>query len=97
MPKPVVDKKLLQRVAANARLSLSEEEGKKFLPQLKEILDAFAKLDEISVEKERPSFQPIRLENVMRKDLVEKCLSQEEALRNSKNKKDGYFLGPKAV
>ncbi len=97
MPKPKVDKKLLLRVAENARLNLSEEEIEKFLPELKEILGTFQKLGEVDVSKEKPSFQPIRLENVMRKDLVEKCLTQEQALKNTKNKKDGYFLGPKAV
>lgn len=92
-----VDKKLLLRVAENARLNLTEAEIKEFLPQLKEILEAFSKLDEIDVSKEKPSFQPIALENVMREDKAEKCLSQEEALKNTKNKKDGYFLGPKVA
>ena len=97
MPKPKVDKKLLLRVAENARLNLSEKEIKEFLPQLQEILKAFERLDNISVEGEKPSFQPTPLENVARHDIVEKCLSQEEALKNTKNKKDGYFMGPKVT
>lgn len=97
MPKPKVDKKLLLRVAENARLNLSNEETKKFLPQLQEILEAFSKLDEVDVGKEPPSFHPIKLSNVMREDKVEKCLSQEEALRNTKHKKQGYFLGSRVV
>ena len=97
MAKPNVDKKLLLKVAANARLNLTEKETNEFLPQLKEILKAFGKLDEIDVKNEKPSFQPLPLENVARKDIVEKCLSQEEALKNTKNKKDGYFMGPKVT
>jgi len=97
MAKPKVDKKLLLKVAANARLNLTEKEINEFLPQLKEILKAFGKLDEIDVKNEKPSFQPLPLENVARKDVVEKCLSQEEALKNTKNKKDGYFMGPKVT
>ena len=92
-----VDKKLLLRVAANARLNLTEAEIEKFLPQLQEILEAFSKLDEIDAAKEQPSFHPIKLKNVMRQDKVEKCLSQDEALSNTKNKKDGYFLGPRVT
>ncbi len=95
--KPAVDRELLLRVAANARLNLTEEEIKKFLPQLQEILSAFGKLDQLDVSSEKPSFQPIMLSNVTREDKAEKSLSQEEALRNCKNKKDGYFLGPKVV
>ncbi len=67
------------------------------MPQLQEILEAFGKLDKIDVKNEKPSFQPIELSNVMREDKVEKCLTQEEALKNTKNKKDGYFLGPKVT
>jgi len=97
MAKSKVDKKLLLKVAANARLNLTEKEINEFLPQLKEILKAFGKLDEIDVKNEKPSFQPLPIENVARKDVVEKCLSQEEALKNTKNKKDGYFMGPKVT
>jgi len=92
-----VDKALLLRVAKNARLCLDEAEVREFLPQLEEILEAFSKLDELDVSNERPSFQPIPLKNVMRKDEPEKCLSQEEALKNAKSTKNGYFLGPRVV
>ena len=97
MPKPKVDRQLLLRVAGNARLNLSEAEVKKFLQQLQEVVEAFSKLDELDVEEEQPSFQPIKLSNVMRADAVEKCLTQKEALQNTKHKKQGYFLGPKVV
>jgi len=97
MPKVKVDRELLLKVAANARLRLSEEEIEKFLPQFQDILDAFSKIDELDTKEVKPSFQPIARENVMRDDKVEKCLSQEEALSNTKHKKDGYFKGPKVV
>ena len=97
MPDVKIDKKLLLKVAKNARLNLSEEEVNEFLPQLKEILKSFNKLDSLDVSEEKPSFQPLALKNVFRDDKVEKCLSQKEALSNTKHKKDGYFLGPKAV
>ncbi len=92
-----VDKRLLLKVARNARLNLVQDEIREFLPQLEEILEAFSKLNELDVSQEKPSFQPLPLKNVMRKDEQEKCLSQEEALKNAKNKKDGYFLGPRVV
>lgn len=97
MGKQRVDERLLLRVAENARLNLTKEEIKRFLPQLQEILDAFSKLDELKIEKEQPSFQPIKLSNVSRQDQVEKCLTQDEALLNAKHKKDGYIMGPKVT
>ena len=97
MPKVNVDKELLLRVAKNARLKLSDQEVEEFLPQMKEILEAFNKLDKLDVSNEKPSFQPLQLKNVFRDDTVGKCLSQKEALANTKHKKNGYFLGPKVV
>ncbi|MDD5148160.1 MAG: Asp-tRNA(Asn)/Glu-tRNA(Gln) amidotransferase subunit GatC [Candidatus ainarchaeum sp.] len=92
-----VDKDLLQRVAANARLNLTDAEIKKFLPQMHDILDAFSRLDEPADLNEEPSFQPVPLKNVFRGDKAGKCLSQEEALSNTKHSKNGYFKGPKVV
>lgn len=92
-----LDKEVVRHVAEVARLKLSEKEIEEFLPQLKEVLDAFSKLDEIDVKDEKSSFQPIEIKNAMREDEVKPCLSQEEALKNSPNTKDGYFKGPRAV
>ncbi|MEA2038075.1 MAG: Asp-tRNA(Asn)/Glu-tRNA(Gln) amidotransferase subunit GatC [Nanoarchaeota archaeon] len=92
-----IDKALLEHVAELARLKLSEEEIKKFIPQLKEIMEHCSSLDKVDTSNTKPSFQPVELKNVMREDKIEKCLSQEEALKNSKEKKDGYFKGPMAV
>ncbi len=99
MDKIKVDKELVKKVAINARLSLSEEELKKFTPQLKEvILDSFNKLDEIDAEEE-PSFQPIKQSNKFRKDSAKKSLSQEEALENviETLREKGYIKGPKVL
>lgn len=92
-----VDKALLEHVASLARLELTEKEIKKFLPQLKEILEVFSKLDEVNTDNVEPSFQPVELKNVMREDEAKECLSQEDALKLTEHKKDGYFKGPKAV
>ena len=92
-----IDRKLLEHVADVARLKLNEEEIKKFLSQLKEALEFFSKLKEINTDNIKPSFQPVEIKNVMRKDSEEKCLSQDDALSLTEHKKDGYFKGPRAV
>lgn len=92
-----VDKELIQHIADLARLKLTDAEIKEFLPQLKEILQAFSKLDEVNTENTKPSFQPVELKNMMREDKTKPCLTQEKALSNEKEKKDGYFKGPMAV
>ena len=92
-----VDRKLLEHVAQVARLKLTEEEIKKFLPQLKEVLEFFSKLQEVDTENVKPSFHPVELKNVMREDSEKKCLTQDEALSLTEHKKDGYFKGPRAI
>ena len=92
-----VDKELILKVAENARLRLSNKEVEEFLPQLQEILDAFSKLEKVDVKDIEPSFQPIKMSNVFREDKKENCLGQEDALSNTKHKKDGYFKGPRII
>ncbi|MEK6959031.1 MAG: Asp-tRNA(Asn)/Glu-tRNA(Gln) amidotransferase subunit GatC [archaeon] len=99
MPKIEVDKALIKKVATSARLSLSEEELEKFVPQIKEIiLDSFSKLDELDA-KEEPSFQPIKMSNRFRADEVKPCLTLDEALKNvlPSLRENGYIKGPKPM
>ncbi|MCK4520980.1 MAG: Asp-tRNA(Asn)/Glu-tRNA(Gln) amidotransferase subunit GatC [Nanoarchaeota archaeon] len=92
-----VDKELIEKVASVARLKLTDAEIKKFLPELKEVLEYFSELDKADVKGVKPSFQPVEIKNLMREDKIKKSLTQEEALRNTSHKKDGYFKGPRAV
>lgn len=91
-----VDKELITKVAKNARLNLSAKEVNDFIKDFNDILGNFSVLDEVDVKDTKPSFQPIPVKNVFREDKVGKCLTQDEALNNTKNVKDGYFKGPKA-
>ena len=77
------------------QLELTDQEIKEFLPQIKEVLNAFSKLKEAPSNNLEPSFQPIEVKNITREDKIEKCLTQEQTLQNTQYKKDGYFKGPK--
>ena len=92
-----IDRKLLEHVAIVARLKLTDEEIKKFLPQLKEALEFFSKLEEVDTDNVNPSFQPVELKNAMREDSQKECLSQDDALSLTEHKKDGYFKGPRVI
>ena len=94
-----IDEELVKKVAKNARLILTEEELKKFTPQLAEvILESFNKLDSIDANEE-PSFQPIEQKNKLREDEVKESLTQEQALQNVKEdlRENGYIKGPKVM
>ena len=92
-----INESLIKKVAEVARLQLTDSEIKKFTPQLREALENFSKLQEVDTKGVKPSFQPVEIKNVLREDVPKQCLTQEQALSQTKHKKDGYFKGPRAV
>jgi len=84
---------LVLRVAEAARLSLTDEELKRYEQQLKVILEAFRTLDEVDTEGVEPSFHPIELGDVLRDD--EASGWSWDPLSNSRHREDGYFRGPR--
>ena len=92
-----INESLIKKVAEVARLQLTDSEIKKFTPQLREALETFSKLQEVDTKGVKPSFQPVEIKNVLREDVPKQCLTQEQALSQTKHKKDGYFKGPKVV
>lgn len=93
-----IDEEFIRHVAKTARLNLTDEEVKKFVPQFKEMLESFSILDEVDVTDTTISIQPIEIRNVLRDDIPKDSFSNETALSQSYlHKKDGYFKGPKAV
>jgi aspartyl-tRNA(Asn)/glutamyl-tRNA(Gln) amidotransferase subunit C len=92
-----INKALIEHVAEVARLKLTDKEVEKFSKELKDIIEAFSKLDQVDTEGIEPSLQPVELKNSLREDKAKKCFSNEEALSLTEHKKDGYFKGPKAI
>ncbi|MBI2576649.1 Asp-tRNA(Asn)/Glu-tRNA(Gln) amidotransferase subunit GatC [Candidatus Woesearchaeota archaeon] len=92
-----VDEALLGQVARVARLALAKEEKERFVPQFKEILGSFQKLSAVDTSRVEPCFHPVALQGGLREDKPGICLSQEEALSNVRDSKDGFIKGPRAV
>jgi len=93
----MMDRKTVEKVAEIARLRLTEEELDRFSKDMASILQAFKVLDKIETKDVKPTFQPVEIKNVMREDVIEPCISQEEALANTRNKEEGQFRGPKVI
>ena len=89
----MIDKEIIKKVAKNARLELKDKEIEK---DLSTILDSFKLISEVKQDSE-PSFQPFEIKNVLRDDKKEESLSQEDALKNTEQKQDKFFKGPRAV
>lgn len=83
----------LPHIAKLANLKLQDKEIKKLETQLQSILDYIEKLNGVKTEEIEETSQVTNLENVTREDKRElkNCLSQEEALSNTKSKDNGFF------
>lgn len=82
----------VKHVARLANLPLSKEEEEKYSEQLSKILDYVDQLNQVDTLGVEPTFNVTGNSNVMRKDETVASLSQEEALSNASNKKDGLFV-----
>lgn len=87
-------KKEVEQIAELSKLKLTESQIQKFRPQLTSILGYVSKIQSLETENTKETSQTTGLENVYRKDKIEKnkVLSQKDALSNAKRKRNGYFL-----
>ena len=96
--KEKISKETIEHISKLALLDLSEEEKEKLAKELGDILSYFKKLDNIDTSNVKPLTHPIEgLKNVFREDIPWKSLSNEEALKNAKHKKDGYIKAPRIL
>lgn len=92
-----MDRKTVDKVAILARLKLSEKEKEQMRKDMEEILNAFGLLKEIDTKNVKPSLHPVESLNVVREDEPDKSLDKKDALKNARQKEDGYFRGPRVV
>lgn len=83
------------RVAALARLRLSESELERFTAQLAQVLDHARDMSSLDLAGVAPTSHPSGLVNVMRDDEVGECLSREDALAGAPDPEDGRFGVPR--
>lgn len=91
-----LDLETVERIAALARLGLGQDEMERMRDQLSSVLDHISMLEEVPTEDIPPTAQVIELQNIMRDDVVEPSLSQEQVLLNAPRTEDG-FIKVKAV
>lgn len=87
-------------VAELAHLELSDEEVKKFLPQLDSILGYVQKLNELDTTRVEPMAQvthPGAENPSTRADQAAPCFTQEQALQNAPEQGSGSFKVPLVI
>lgn len=80
------------RVAELAKLSLTDSEIEKFLPQLSSIVEYIGQLSSVDTQAVEPTSQTTGLENVFRKDdALPSRVDQDAALSGTGSYHNGYF------
>ncbi len=87
----------VKRIAEISRLKLSEEELRDFSKDVSDVLRAFEDLKRVNTEGVEPSFHVVGIEGEFREDVIEKPLTQSEALSNVKSIRRGYVKSPKLI
>lgn len=82
----------VKHIAKLADLLLTPEEEDKYAAQLSAILEYVDQLDSVDTSNVEPTFNVTGLSNVMNEDETVVSVSQEEALSNASQKKDGLFV-----
>ena len=87
----------VQHVAKLARLAIHEEDLALFAQQLDAILSYVDILNRLDTDSVEPTFQVFAHSNAMREDVIEPSLTQQEALANAPEQKDGGYLVPRVM
>jgi aspartyl-tRNA(Asn)/glutamyl-tRNA(Gln) amidotransferase subunit C len=80
-----------------ARLALTEDELDSFAGQLDAILGHVSQIQAVDVTGVEATDNPLKDVNVFRPDVVEPCLTQEEALAEAPKAVDGRFAVPRIL
>ena len=90
-----VDAALLERMCADTKILLSDEEKERFIREMSDILVAFRSIGEVSTEGVQPAYHPTAVENVWREDIS--APKELDIRKNTDALEDGYIVGPKLV
>lgn len=85
------------RLAALARIELTDQELERMAPELDIILEAVASVSEVADADVPPMSHAMPLTNVYREDVVRTGLTQEQALAGAPATDEGKFLVPRIL
>ncbi len=85
------------KLAALARIEMTEEELVNLSSQFGMILDAVARVQEVNLEGVKATSHPQPIENIARPDVVEPSLTPAEALSEAPAQEDQRFRVPQIL
>lgn len=94
---PAMSRDEVARLAALARISLTDAEVDHLAPQLAVIVDAVAVVSAVAADDVPPTSHPLPLQNVWRPDVVQLSLAPEEALGEAPAVEQQRFSVPRIL
>ena len=91
------DKNSTLKLAKLARLSLNDEQLDSLEKDLTSIVFFIDQLKEINTEKIDPTSNSLNQDLILRDDIAENKLSNEDLLRNVPDSELGFFVVPKVI
>ena len=91
------DKNSTLKLAKLARLSLNDEQLESLEKDLTSIVSFIDQLKEINTEKIDPTSNSLNQDLILRDDIAENKLSNEDLLRNVPDSELGFFVVPKVI
>ncbi len=87
----------VEYLALLARLQLSDDEMKRFAPQLEEILEHVQKLKSTQTDGVPPTSHVLEISNVFREDQAKPSLPTDDALKNAPDREGPFFKVPRII
>ena len=91
------DKNSTLKLAKLARLSLNDEQLDSLEKDLTSIVSFIDQLKEINTDKIDPTSNSLNKDLILRDDIAENKLSNEDLLRNVPDSELGFFVVPKVI
>ena len=92
-----ITKDQVKYVANLARLNVSEAEAEELRTHMADILTFADALNEVDTEGIEPTNHAIKVENVLREDVVKESYDRDEILKNAPMKQAGCYAVPRIV
>lgn len=92
------DANYFKNLAHQLRFDLSDDEANDIAYEFDVLTKQMSLLDKVDTEGVEPMVYPFEAPtHFLREDVVDHVLTQEEALKNAPNKKNGFFVTKKVV
>lgn len=92
-----MDTETVRKVATLARLKVTEEDLKRYGPQISNIIKFVEQLDEVDTGNLAPLANVVDIKLPLREDAVTDGNIQQDVLKNAPEQMEGFFVVPKVV